>query len=605
MKKILNVQLLLLLTFTSSLSAWKFDDKIEDEYHDKKDKLREYQREVKDGYRNYDEYEDGNVAEVKRYVDNTRENLGDKRDYIERSVHGAHDTLSDYSEYEDGNVAEVKRYVDNTRENLGDKRDYIERSVHGVHDTLSDYSEYEDGDHLSKNASQEIHTRYDDYNSNVRRRVAHKEKQYQNIEKEITHEEEDLYSLYDNEANNLEIELEDKVDDSVNLYNDIYSDNSVEAPRSYRTHVRKRVDSFKKRADDYRDSYSDDLYAGVDEVQNYEPRVRKSVERATKKRVDNYRDTYSDDLYAGVDEVQNYEPRARKSVERVKKRVDNYRDTYSDDLYAGVDEVQNYEPRARKSVERVKKRVDNYKDSYSDEIYAGVDEVQTYEPPLQRSVKHVKKRVEKYKKPHVEFKRTKLARTSRYYHKTDEQVYKNRRAKNYQDRDKDGVVDAIDKCAHTPFGVEVKRDGCPYDRDKDGVLDYKDKCLKTPFSATVDKNGCSKKFIHKVLTLKFKPNTNQIEYNTFASIKKFRDFMRKHPSYKAEIIAYTDNRGDARKKLKLSKARADATKEAMIIEGIDASRMKAIGMGGENPIYSNSTKSGRERNNRIEIRVHD
>ncbi|MCG6538207.1 MAG: outer membrane beta-barrel domain-containing protein, partial [Syntrophales bacterium LBB04] len=55
-----------------------------------------------------------------------------------------------------------------------------------------------------------------------------------------------------------------------------------------------------------------------------------------------------------------------------------------------------------------------------------------------------------------------------------------------KDSDNDGVVDSLDKCPGTPFGVKVDGDGCPLDSDKDGVPDYLDKCPNTPLGVKVD-----------------------------------------------------------------------------------------------------------------------
>lgn len=48
-----------------------------------------------------------------------------------------------------------------------------------------------------------------------------------------------------------------------------------------------------------------------------------------------------------------------------------------------------------------------------------------------------------------------------------------------EDSDGDGVPDIIDKCAGTPPGVEVDKNGCPIDSDGDGIPDYRD---EEPFS---------------------------------------------------------------------------------------------------------------------------
>ncbi|HXH04889.1 MAG TPA: transglycosylase domain-containing protein [Candidatus Nitrosotenuis sp.] len=66
-----------------------------------------------------------------------------------------------------------------------------------------------------------------------------------------------------------------------------------------------------------------------------------------------------------------------------------------------------------------------------------------------------------------------------------------------KDADGDGVNDSNDKCANTPAGTKVDREGCPekkeeviLDTDGDGVIDTKDKCAATPVGASVDQDGC-------------------------------------------------------------------------------------------------------------------
>ena len=58
------------------------------------------------------------------------------------------------------------------------------------------------------------------------------------------------------------------------------------------------------------------------------------------------------------------------------------------------------------------------------------------------------------------------------------------------DEDNDGVLDGVDQCPHTPYGVQVDTlTGCPLDGDKDGIPDYLDKQRNTPPGAMVDDYG--------------------------------------------------------------------------------------------------------------------
>ncbi|MCB0754039.1 MAG: hypothetical protein H6602_09690 [Flavobacteriales bacterium] len=60
-----------------------------------------------------------------------------------------------------------------------------------------------------------------------------------------------------------------------------------------------------------------------------------------------------------------------------------------------------------------------------------------------------------------------------------------------EDRDGDGVVDLKDRCAATPKGIEVDKEGCPLDKDVDGIPDYRDKNPSSLKDEIVDQNGAS------------------------------------------------------------------------------------------------------------------
>ncbi|MBP9151713.1 MAG: hypothetical protein KBF73_05480 [Flavobacteriales bacterium] len=60
-----------------------------------------------------------------------------------------------------------------------------------------------------------------------------------------------------------------------------------------------------------------------------------------------------------------------------------------------------------------------------------------------------------------------------------------------EDVDEDGVKDIADRCAATPFGVEVDAEGCPLDGDGDGIADYRDSDKGTPLGEIVDVTGAA------------------------------------------------------------------------------------------------------------------
>jgi len=168
------------------------------------------------------------------------------------------------------------------------------------------------------------------------------------------------------------------------------------------------------------------------------------------------------------------------------------------------------------------------------------------------------------------------------------------------DSDGDGVLDYKDQCPETPEGLEVDKKGCPLDSDKDGVYDYKDKCPDTPFGLKIDLNGCPLK---SKLHLNFKTSSDKILKSSYPEIQRFAKFMKENPMYKAEIIGHTDSNGKAVKNMDLSQRRAAAAMDALIAEGVDASRLTSSGRGELDPIETNRTAEGRKANRRTEVQL--
>ncbi|MCF8378064.1 MAG: hypothetical protein K9H49_00725 [Bacteroidales bacterium] len=61
----------------------------------------------------------------------------------------------------------------------------------------------------------------------------------------------------------------------------------------------------------------------------------------------------------------------------------------------------------------------------------------------------------------------------------------------FDDEDGDFILDAVDECPGTPYGVVTDTLGCPLDEDKDGIPDYLDKEKFSSPGAWVDDNGVS------------------------------------------------------------------------------------------------------------------
>jgi len=177
----------------------------------------------------------------------------------------------------------------------------------------------------------------------------------------------------------------------------------------------------------------------------------------------------------------------------------------------------------------------------------------------------------------------------------------------WADTDNDGIKDAEDACPNAAGPIENK--GCPYnDSDADGVLDKDDKCPLTPGVAA--NNGCPeiKKEEQEVLNtafsnLEFQSGKDVIKAESFESLSKLADLMKKKPEWMLKIAGHTDNQGNRTVNILLSRKRTMAVKKYLISRGIADQRVVAEWFGPDKPIADNKTPAGREKNRRVEMEI--
>jgi outer membrane protein OmpA-like peptidoglycan-associated protein len=68
-----------------------------------------------------------------------------------------------------------------------------------------------------------------------------------------------------------------------------------------------------------------------------------------------------------------------------------------------------------------------------------------------------------------------------------------------------------------------------------------------------------------------------------------------------QVIGYTDSVGNDTYNQRLSQARAEAVKTALVERGIAPSRITTFGRGRADPVASNDTQAGRAQNRRVEL----
>jgi outer membrane protein OmpA-like peptidoglycan-associated protein len=175
------------------------------------------------------------------------------------------------------------------------------------------------------------------------------------------------------------------------------------------------------------------------------------------------------------------------------------------------------------------------------------------------------------------------------------------------DADGDGVADKDDACPAEAGPAANK--GCPYtDKDNDGVLDKDDACPDV--AGTVANKGCpevteevQKQLNDYARTILFDTGKSSIKAESTSVMVDIITILKEYPNAKFTVEGHTDSVGSAKLNQSLSESRALSVKEFLVEKGIEEFRLSAVGYGEDKPIASNSTRSGRTQNRRVEINL--
>ncbi|WP_432710510.1 DUF6089 family protein [Pedobacter sp.] len=156
------------------------------------------------------------------------------------------------------------------------------------------------------------------------------------------------------------------------------------------------------------------------------------------------------------------------------------------------------------------------------------------------------------------------------------------------DTDGDGVADKLDKCPDTPKGTVVDGSGCP---------------LNVPAPKVIVTEADRKVVDEAIRNLEFDLGKSTIRPRSYATLNKVADLL-KQKNFSLKLAGHTDNTGSMALNLRLSKDRAEAVKAYLVSQGANASRIEAVGYGPNQPIASNKTADGRQKNRRVEFTLY-
>lgn len=177
------------------------------------------------------------------------------------------------------------------------------------------------------------------------------------------------------------------------------------------------------------------------------------------------------------------------------------------------------------------------------------------------------------------------------------------------DADNDGVCDDWDRQLDTPAGARVDGAGVALDTDLDGVIDLYDKCVTVP--GPVENNGCP--VTSGVVTddtrvlegIEFDLDSDKILPSNTPILTNAVNYINSSTgTYK--VIGATDTRASDAYNQRLSERRANTVKNYLIQNGVESSRLEAIGRGEKDLKYPECDPASKcpEWKNRANRRVY-
>jgi len=151
------------------------------------------------------------------------------------------------------------------------------------------------------------------------------------------------------------------------------------------------------------------------------------------------------------------------------------------------------------------------------------------------------------------------------------------------DADNDGVCDDWDRQLDTPAGARVDGAGVALDTDLDGVIDLYDKCVTVP--GPVENNGCPTTTAGPVVETETKLEGIEFDLNSDRILPSNTPILNNAVSYinssngAYNVIGATDTRASDAYNQKLSERRANSVKNYLIKNGVESSKLNAIGRG--------------------------
>jgi OOP family OmpA-OmpF porin len=163
------------------------------------------------------------------------------------------------------------------------------------------------------------------------------------------------------------------------------------------------------------------------------------------------------------------------------------------------------------------------------------------------------------------------------------------------------VTQTVDRVVEKEIIKEIVKEVEPLDSDGDGIPDYRDDCPDTLKGARTDNRGCAIGQTLTIENIEFDFNKATLTSSSTPILNTAAKFLNSQDNLNAVVAGHTDDIGSDQYNQKLSEARANSVRNALIERGVNASRLKSLGLGESFPRVPNDSDENRSRNRRVEL----
>jgi outer membrane protein OmpA-like peptidoglycan-associated protein len=134
------------------------------------------------------------------------------------------------------------------------------------------------------------------------------------------------------------------------------------------------------------------------------------------------------------------------------------------------------------------------------------------------------------------------------------------------------------------------------------TLALRDK-LREQLNAILQTRDTARGLIVSLSDVLFDFNQASLKPGAREKLAKVSGILLAYPTLHMNVEGHTDSIGSDDYNLKLSQRRADAVRDYLTSNGINAANIQATGLGKDGPVASNDTAAGRQQNRRVEMVV--